>query len=69
MAAGQGSRLGFDGPKGLFKVNGKTLFEHILEKILEKQKLYKTKFYISIMTSHINNDEIISFFKTAKISV
>ena len=33
MAGGQGSRLGFLGPKGLFPLLDKTLFQHLLEKI------------------------------------
>lgn len=63
MAAGQGSRLDFAKPKGLFKINNKTLFEHIICKIVEKQKVYKTKLYVSIMTSHLNHDEIFRYFK------
>jgi UDP-N-acetylglucosamine pyrophosphorylase/ADP-heptose:LPS heptosyltransferase len=66
MAAGQGTRLGFSKPKGLFKINNKTLFEYIFEKILIKQKVYETRFYISIMTSHLNNLETIDFLKKNK---
>ncbi len=42
MAAGMGRRLGFAGPKGCFKVNGKTLYETLIEKIPGK---------VAIMTS------------------
>ncbi len=62
MAAGQGSRLGFLGPKGLFEINKKTLFEYHIEKIVNKQKKYNTKLYVSIMTSHLNHDQTIEFF-------
>jgi len=62
MAAGQGSRLGFFGPKGLFEINKKTLFEYLIEKIINKQKKYNAKLYISIMTSHLNHLQTIEFF-------
>lgn len=62
MAAGQGTRLGFNGPKGLFKINSKSLFEHHIDKILQKQKKYNVKLFVSVMTSHLNYNEILSFF-------
>lgn len=42
MAAGMGRRLGFGGPKGLFKVLDKTLYEILLEKVGKR---------VAIMTS------------------
>ena len=63
MAAGSGSRLNSTLPKGLFKVDNKTLFEHFFIKILNKQKKYNTKLYISIMTSQDNHDLIREFFE------
>ena len=66
LAAGQGTRLGFDKAKGLFKVCNKTLFEHLLDKIKSKQEKLNIKLYLSIMTSEINHDEIISFFEKNK---
>lgn len=56
LAAGQGTRLGFEKAKGLFEVGGKTLFEWILEKIPKKRPL-------AVMTSSINHDEIVAYFK------
>ena len=64
LAGGQGSRLGFDGPKALYKINKKTLIEHIIEKVCQKQNiLKKTTLYISIMTSDQNHSDLISFFE------
>lgn len=62
MAAGQGTRLGFIGPKGLFKINNKALFEYQIEKIKNKQRKYNVKLNVCIMTSHLNHDEILKFF-------
>lgn len=62
MAAGQGSRLGFFGPKGLFKIKDKTLFEYHIEKILNKQKKYGVKLYFSVMTSHLNHNQTVKYF-------
>ena len=66
LAAGQGTRLGFDKAKGLFKVCNKTLFEHLLDKIKSKQEKLNIKLYLSIMTSEINQREIINFFEKNK---
>ncbi|NGX36531.1 MAG: putative uridylyltransferase, partial [Candidatus Anoxychlamydiales bacterium] len=63
LAGGQGSRLGFNGPKALYKINKKTLIEHIIEKISLKQNSLKTKLYISIMTSDQNHSDLVSFFE------
>lgn len=67
MAGGQGTRLGWKGPKGTFKLdigkNGKYIFE-ILEENLEKsRKMYNILPYWYIMTSNQNNDETIAFFE------
>lgn len=56
LAGGQGTRLGAQGPKGLFSIQGKTLFEWICEKTPEKE------FPIAIMTSPSNHEETVRFF-------
>jgi len=66
LAAGQGTRLGFDKAKGFFKVNNKTLFEHHLDKIKSKEIKLNIKLYLSIMTSEINHKEITEFFEKNK---
>ena len=67
MAGGQGTRLGWKGPKGTFKLdigkNGKYIFE-ILEENLEKsRKMYNILPYWYIMTSKENNSATIEFLE------
>ncbi len=66
VAGGQGSRLGFDGPKGIFPigpVSNKTLFQIHAEKI----KAYENKFGVDIpwciMTSEANHEETVAYFE------
>ncbi|MCX8123337.1 MAG: UDPGP type 1 family protein [Spirochaetes bacterium] len=66
VAGGQGSRLGFEGPKGMFPigpVSNKTLFQIHAEKI----KAYENKFGVDIpwciMTSQANHDATIAYFE------
>lgn len=66
VAGGQGTRLGFDHPKGLFKVSpvrSKSLFQIFAEKILFAQKKYGVQIPWLVMTSHINDAETRAFFK------
>lgn len=66
VAGGQGSRLGFDGPKGKFPigpVSGKTLFHFHAEKIKASEKKYGTAIPFLIMTSRDNHTETELFFK------
>jgi len=66
VAGGQGSRLGFDGPKGKFPigpVSGKTLFHFHAEKIKASEKKYGTKIPFLIMTSRDNHSDTEVYFK------
>jgi UDP-N-acetylglucosamine/UDP-N-acetylgalactosamine diphosphorylase len=66
VAGGQGSRLGYDGPKGKFgigPVSGKTLFQIHAEKILKYSQKYRVEIPFLIMTSRANHDEISAYFK------
>ncbi len=56
LAGGQGSRLKIEGPKGIFSVLGKSLFERLCE------KAPKENFPIAIMTSPLNHEETVEFF-------
>lgn len=67
MAGGQGTRLGFNGPKGTFKLdigsNGKYIFEILAENIEKSRKLYGILPFWYIMTSQKNNKQTIDFFE------
>ncbi len=56
LAGGMGSRLGFSGPKGLFQVLNKTLFQHHLENIPPSMP-------IAIMTSPQNGEATKTYFE------
>lgn len=57
LAGGQGTRLGAPGPKGLFSVGGKSLFQWICEKVPDKKNP------LAIMTSPLNHEETVAFFE------
>jgi UDP-N-acetylglucosamine/UDP-N-acetylgalactosamine diphosphorylase len=66
VAGGQGSRLGYEGPKGKFPVgpvSGKTLFQIHAEKIVKYSRTYNTAIPLLIMTSRANHDETESYFR------
>lgn len=66
VAGGQGSRLGFDGPKGSFPIspiNNKSLFQLHAERILSNQKRFESIIPWYIMTSDQNHDATMEFFE------
>jgi len=66
VAGGQGTRLGFDGPKGNFAispVNGKTLFQLFGETIGAVSKRYGVECPWYIMTSPLNHAETLEIFR------
>jgi len=65
VAGGQGSRLGYDGPKGCFPtgcVTGKSLFQIFAEKIRGAERTFGADVPWYIMTSPLNHDETRRFF-------
>ncbi|MHC4872412.1 MAG: UTP--glucose-1-phosphate uridylyltransferase [Planctomycetota bacterium] len=65
VAGGQGTRLGFDGPKGSYPIgekSGKTLFQIHAEQILARAKKYDTIIPWYIMTSNTNDADTRQFF-------
>ena len=66
VAGGQGTRLGYDGPKGTFPVTPlkqKTLFQVFAEKIRAAGLRYGKPIHWFIMTSHANHEATEGFFK------
>lgn len=66
VAGGQGTRLGYDGPKGTFGVTPvlkASLFQVFAEKILASTRLYSRPIPWYIMTSIINHEATVDFFK------
>lgn len=66
VAGGQGTRLGYDKPKGLFPVtpiNGKSLFQVFAEKIQAAENTYESTIPWFIMTSHANHQDTVDFFE------
>ena len=66
VAGGQGTRLGYDGPKGTFRVTPlkqKTLFQVFAEKIRAAGVRYGKPLHWFIMTSQANHAATEAFFK------
>ncbi|MCC5787436.1 MAG: UDPGP type 1 family protein [Phycisphaerales bacterium] len=66
VAGGQGSRLGYDGPKGCFPggaVSGKPLFQIFAEGIRANQRRYGSTIPWYIMTSPLNHQPTVEFFQ------
>lgn len=66
VAGGQGSRLGFDGPKGAYRigpVSGASLFEIHARKILALEQRYGSEIPFYIMTSQANDGPTRAFFR------
>jgi UDP-N-acetylglucosamine/UDP-N-acetylgalactosamine diphosphorylase len=69
VAGGQGSRLGFNGPKGIFPVSPvkkKTLFQIFAESIKAISNRYNTSMPLLIMTSQENHEDTIDYFESNK---
>lgn len=66
LAGGQGTRLGFDMPKGCFNIGINRdlyIFQLIMEHTLDIVKMADTWIHMYIMTSDINYKDTILFFK------
>jgi len=67
VAGGQGTRLGFDGPKGNFHISpvkNKTLFQIFAESITAAWQKYHTVCPWYVMTSPLNHDETKEIFRS-----
>ncbi len=66
VAGGQGSRLGYDGPKGCYPtscVNHKPLFQLFAESIRKNESKFGCTIPWYIMTSPLNHEATVSFFE------
>jgi UDP-N-acetylglucosamine/UDP-N-acetylgalactosamine diphosphorylase len=66
VAGGQGTRLGFDHPKGMFPVgpvSHKSLFQLFAEKVLARGRRHGVRVPFLVMTSHATHDETEDFFR------
>ncbi len=65
VAGGQGTRLGFDHPKGMYPVgpvSGKSLFQLHAEKIIALGRRYGKPLRLLVMTSSATHDETVAYF-------
>lgn len=65
VAGGQGTRLGFDHPKGMFPIgplSNKTFFQIFVEKIIAAGRRYGVRIPLYVMTSPATHDETVRFF-------
>jgi len=68
VAGGQGSRLGYEGPKGCFPtscVTEKPLFQLFAESINKAQKKYGCVIPWAVMTSPLNHEATVAFFEAS----
>jgi UDP-N-acetylglucosamine/UDP-N-acetylgalactosamine diphosphorylase len=66
VAGGQGSRLGFQHPKGMYRVgpvSGASLFQILLEKILARSRSAGMRIPLYLMTSPATHDETVAYLR------
>lgn len=66
VAGGQGTRLGFDQPKGMFPigpVSERTLFQFFADRLIATQEVYGVPIPLFIMTSEATDAETRSYFE------
>jgi UDP-N-acetylglucosamine/UDP-N-acetylgalactosamine diphosphorylase len=65
VAGGQGSRLGFEHPKGMYSigpVSGASLFQILLEKIAARARVAGMRIPLYLMTSPATHEETVAYF-------
>lgn len=66
VAGGQGTRLGFDAPKGTYPIgplSGRTLFEYFAQSIARAEEKFGAPLRWYVMTSALNREATENFFK------
>ena len=69
VAGGQGSRLGFDHPKGMYPigpVSDKTLFQIFVEKVMARAQQFGSTIPLYVMTSPPTHEETIQYLTKEK---
>lgn len=64
LSGGEGTRLGLAYPKGLFQVEGATLFEWHLNRLQRLKELYGTEIHLFVMTSDSTDRQVREFFSS-----
>ena len=68
VAGGQGTRLGYDGPKGRFPVGpltNRSLFAYHAQRVLATSRRYGARLPYYVMTSRANNESTVAAFEEA----
>lgn len=68
LSGGEGTRLGLTYPKGLFEIEGATLFEWHLKRLQNLYEKYNCEFYLFIMTSESTDKQVREFFSNKKFA-
>lgn len=66
VAGGQGTRLGFDQPKGMFPigpVSNRTLFQFFADRLIATQQTYETSIPLFVMTSDATDQATRDYFE------
>ena len=66
VAGGQGTRLGFDRPKGMFAVgpvSGNTLFQILLEKIVARARAARMRIPLYLMSSPATHADTVAYLR------
>jgi len=66
VAGGQGTRLGFDQPKGMFPIgpiSHRTLFQFVADKIRNLQRYYGSRVPLLVMTSPSVHEDTVHYFR------
>jgi UDP-N-acetylglucosamine/UDP-N-acetylgalactosamine diphosphorylase len=66
VAGGQGTRLGFDRPKGMYPIgplSGRTLYQILIEHLLARARQFETRIPLYVMCSPATHTETIEYFQ------
>jgi UDP-N-acetylglucosamine/UDP-N-acetylgalactosamine diphosphorylase len=66
VAGGQGTRLGFDSPKGMYPigpVSGRTLFQFFADSLLALNSEYSIRIPLYLMTSPLTHDDTVAYWR------